>query len=72
MLEKRGHGVVNLRDAIKQSCDTYFYEAARKLGVDRLKKTALKFGLEEKVLKDTFEIEKKGLIPNTEWKKCFR
>ena len=67
--KKRGHGVVNLRDAIKQSCDTYFYEAARKLGVDRLKKTALKFGLEEKVLKDTFEIEKKGLIPNTEWKK---
>ena len=67
--KKRGHGVVNLRDAIKQSCDTYFYEAARKLGVDRLKKTALKFGLEEKVLKNTFEIEKKGLIPDTEWKK---
>ena len=67
--KKKGHGVVNLRDAIKQSCDTYFYEAARKLGVDRLKKTALKFGLEEKVLKNTFEIEKKGLIPDTEWKK---
>ena len=53
---------------MKQSCDTYFYEIARKLGVDRLKKTALKFGLEEKVLKDTYEIEKKGLIPNTQWK----
>ena len=66
--KKRGHGVVNLREAVKQSCDTYFYEIARKLGVDRLKKTALKFGLEEKVLKDTYEIEKKGLIPNTQWK----
>jgi len=66
--KKRGHGVVDLREAVKQSCDTYFYEIARKLGVDRLKKTALKFGLEEKVLKDTYEIEKKGLIPNTQWK----
>ena len=33
---------------MKQSCDTYFYEIARKLGVDRLKETALKFGLEKK------------------------
>ena len=66
--KKKGHGVVDLREAVKQSCDTYFYEIARKLGVDRLKKTALKFGLEEKVLKDTYEIEKKGLIPNTQWK----
>ena len=40
---------MNLRNAIKQSCDTYFYEIARKLGVDRLNKTALKFGLGEKV-----------------------
>jgi len=67
--KKKGHGVVNLRDAMKQSCDTYFYEIARKLGVDRLKKTALRFGLEEKVLNEIFEIEKKGLIPDTQWKK---
>ena len=67
--KKKGHGVVNLRDAMKQSCDTYFYEIARKLGVDRLKKTALKFGLEEKVLNEIFDIEKKGLIPDTQWKK---
>ena len=67
--KKKGHGVVNLRDAMKQSCDTYFYEIARKLGVDRLKKTALRFGLEEKVLNEIFDIEKKGLIPDTQWKK---
>ena len=67
--KKKGHGVVNLRDAMKQSCDTYFYEIARKLGVDRLRETAIKFGLGEKVLKETFSNEKKGLIPNTEWKK---
>ncbi|WP_415308800.1 penicillin-binding protein 2 [Candidatus Pelagibacter sp. Uisw_099_02] len=67
--KKKGHGVVNLKNAMKQSCDTYFYEIARKLGVDRLKETSLKFGLGEKVLNETFENEKKGLIPDTKWKK---
>ena len=67
--KKKGHGVVNLRSAMKQSCDTYFYEIARKLGVDRLKETSVKFGLGEKVLNETFGNEKKGLIPDTKWKK---
>ena len=67
--KKKGHGVVNLKDAMKQSCDTYFYEIARKLGVDRLKKTAVKFGLGEKVLEENFGNEKRGLVPDTEWKK---
>ena len=66
--KKKGHGVVSLKEAMKQSCDTYFYEIARKLGVDRLKETAIKFGLGEKVLKETYSNEKKGLIPNTQWK----
>ena len=67
--KKKGHGVVDLRDAMKQSCDTYFYEISRKLGVDRLQETALKFGLGEKVLSNTYGNEKKGLIPSTKWKK---
>ena len=67
--KKKGHGVVNLKDAMKQSCDTYFYEVARKLGVDRLKETAIKFGLGEKALNKTFNNEKKGLVPSTQWKK---
>ena len=67
--KKKGHGVVNLKSAMKQSCDTYFYEIARKLGVDRLKETSIKFGLGEKVLNETFSNEKKGLIPDTKWKK---
>ena len=67
--KKRGHGVVNLKSAMKQSCDTYFYEIARKLGVDRLKETSTKFGLGEKVLNETFNNEKKGLVPDTKWKK---
>ena len=67
--KKKGHGYMDLRNAIKQSCDTYFYEAARKLGVDRLNKTGLKFGLGEKVLGKTFNDEKEGLVPSTQWKK---
>jgi len=67
--KKEGHGVVNLREAMKQSCDTYFYEVARKLGVDRLSETAKKFGLGKKVFGDLFNIEKNGLIPSTNWKK---
>ena len=54
---------------MKQSCDTYFYEVSRLLGVDRLKITAEKFGLGKKVLGEYFENEKKGLFPNTTWKK---
>ena len=67
--KEKGHGLVSLNNAMKQSCDTYFYEIARLLGVDRLKVTAKKFGLGEKVLGEYFENEKKGLFPNTRWKK---
>ena len=50
--EKKGHGIVNLRKGIQRSCDVYFYEIARKLGVDRLSETAKKFGLRKTVLSD--------------------
>jgi len=67
--KKEGHGFMNLRNAMKQSCDIYFYETARKLGVDKLSETAKKFGLGKEVFGDLFSIEKRGLIPNTQWKK---
>ncbi len=67
--KEKGHGWVSLKNAMKQSCDTYFYEVARLLGVDRLNVTAEKFGLGKKVLGNYFDNEKKGLFPNTKWKK---
>ena len=67
--KEKGHGFVSLNNAMKQSCDTYFYEIARLLGVDRLKITAEKFGLGKKVLGEYFDNEKQGLFPNTKWKK---
>jgi penicillin-binding protein 2 len=63
-----GHGKINLKDAIKKSCDIYFYEVARLLGVDRLAETIRKFNFGQTTLKD-FEEEKKGLVPDTKWKK---
>ena len=66
--KKKGHGFVDMKEAIKQSCDVYFYEVARRLGVDRLSETAKKFGLGKKVLEGFLE-EKPGVVPNTKWKK---
>ena len=67
--KKKGHGYMSLKNAIKQSCDIYFYEAARLLGVDRLNETAMKFGLGKQVLGDYFPNEKTGVVPSTKWKK---
>ena len=66
--KKEGHGYVSLKNAIKQSCDTYFYEASRLLGVDRLNLTAKKFGLGNPVLGEFYN-DKKGIVPSTKWKK---
>tara|TARA_A100001015_G_scaffold261515_1_gene307066 strand:- start:248 stop:2215 length:1968 start_codon:yes stop_codon:yes gene_type:complete len=68
--KKKGHGVVDLRGAIIQSCDTYFYEMSRRLGVDRLKVTASRFGLGNKVFNNLYKEEKGGLFPSTNWKKA--
>jgi len=65
--KEKGHGFMNLRNGIKQSCDIYFYEVARRLGVDRLSVTAKQFGLGQKVL-GTFLEERSGVVPNTKWK----
>jgi len=65
--KEKGHGFLRLREAIKQSCDIYFYEVARRLGVDRLAVTANKFGLGSKVF-DILDEEQTGLVPTTEWK----
>ena len=65
--KEKGHGFLKLRNAIKQSCDIYFYEVARILGVDRLAVTAKKFGLGNKVF-DILDEERTGLVPTTKWK----
>jgi len=65
--KEKGHGYMDLRNAIKQSCDIYFYEIARRLGIDRLSVTAKQFGLGKKVL-NNFSEERSGIVPDTKWK----
>ena len=65
--KEKGHGNMNLRNAIKQSCDIYFYEISRRLGIDRISLTSKKFGLGKNVLVN-FNEERSGLVPNTKWK----
>lgn len=64
-----GHGSLNLRQAIAESCDVYFYELARTMGLspDLLKQYATEFGLGEKTGLDLPE-EKAGFVPDRDWK----
>jgi len=69
--KKWGHGVVNLHDAIVQSCDTYFYELAFKMGIDDIHDFMEPFGFGSKTNVDLVN-EKGGLLPSRFWKKANR
>ncbi len=64
--KKEGHGWVNLRDAIKVSCDVYFYNLGRRLGIDRIAEIAQGFGLGAPTGVD-LQFEKSGLVPSEQW-----
>jgi penicillin-binding protein 2 len=66
--KKGGHGAVGLHRAIVESCDVFFYQAGRRLGVDGIAEYAhrLGLGLPTGILLDH---EKTGTIPDTAWKR---
>lgn len=68
--KKGGHGSQNLHDAIKNSCDTYFYSMSLRVGPDRIATAARAFGLGQ-----VFDIgipgQKKGIVPDRAWKKRY-
>jgi penicillin-binding protein 2 len=64
--KKEGHGWVDLRNAIKMSCDVYFYNLGRRLGVDRIAEIAQAFGFGGPTGID-LPFEKSGLVPSEEW-----
>jgi penicillin-binding protein 2 len=65
---KGGHGRVDLRAAIEQSCDVYFYTIGNMVGVDKINKWATALGLGVKSGID-LPNERQGLVPSTEWKR---
>lgn len=64
---RKGHGAMDLRDAIKYSCDIYFYEGALKVGIDKIAPTLLKMGFGSKTGVD-LPNEFIGIMPHREWK----
>ncbi|PYB71649.1 penicillin-binding protein 2 [Pseudomonas sp. LB-090624] len=68
---RSGDGWVDLDTAIMRSNDTYFYDLAHKMGIDRLSSYMNKFGIGQRVSLDMFE-ESSGLMPSREWKRATR
>ncbi|MEX6725221.1 penicillin-binding protein 2 [Parapedomonas caeni] len=65
--ERRGHGFVNMHSGIFQSCDVYFYDLGRRIGIQAIADMARKFGLGER-----YDLpvpsQKRGLVPDPAWK----
>ncbi|MCO6060018.1 penicillin-binding protein 2 [Pseudomonas sp. MOB-449] len=66
---RSGDGWVNMETAIMRSNDTYFYDLAHKMGIDRLHDYMSRFGFGQRVALDMFE-ESAGLMPSREWKRA--
>ncbi len=64
-----GHGPVDLHDAIAQSCDVYFYEISRDIGIDNMHDYLSRFGLGSQTGIDVGG-EHNGLVPSRDWKRA--
>ena len=65
--KKSGHGIVDLHRALKESCDCYFYEVARRVGIERLAKMARQMGYGQ-VFDCGLALQKAGVVPDNDWK----
>ncbi|MGB0855283.1 MAG: penicillin-binding protein 2 [Pikeienuella sp.] len=63
-----GHGQMDARDAIKQSCDVYFYDIARRVGIEKIAEMARRFGLGVEHDLSMYAV-RSGLIPTKDWKR---
>ena len=68
--KKKGHGKVNLKKAIKESCDVYFYELAKKTNIDDIASLSSNLGLNKEYDIGLSNIGK-GLVPSKKWKKAY-
>ncbi len=65
--DKRGHGTVDLHKAIVHSCDVFFYNVGKELGIDRISYYAMQLGLGRRTGID-LPSEETGMMPSEEWK----
>jgi penicillin-binding protein 2 len=66
--KRGGHGTIDLRHAIEQSCNVYFYTVGNMVGIDKIHKWSTRLGLGEKSGID-LPNENQGLVPSPEWKR---
>lgn len=66
--KRGGHGWVDMKKAMVESCDTYFYDMTFKLGIDKLHEFLSQFGLGERSGID-LPGESRGILPSREWKR---
>ena len=66
--ESKGHGKVNLVGALKHSCDIYFYQLALRIGIDAIKRMAIRLGMTEKYIENIIPKQMAGVIPDRKWK----
>jgi penicillin-binding protein 2 len=69
--KKWGHGRVNIEKAVIESCDTYFYEMAVRLGVDQMSEGMRWFGFGRRQGRD-IQGDLPGILPSREWKRQAR
>ena len=69
--KKWGHGRVNIEKAVIESCDTYFYEMAVRLGIDRMSEGMRWFGFGRRQSRD-IQGDLPGILPSREWKRQAR
>lgn len=67
--KKGGHGTVDMVGGLRHSCDVFFYDLARRIGIDRISEMAHRFGMGEKLGLD-LPHERPGLMPSIDWKKA--
>ncbi|WP_299194225.1 penicillin-binding protein 2 [uncultured Litoreibacter sp.] len=65
--KRGGHGRMNLRDSLKQSCDVYYYELSQKVGIERITAMARRLGLGERHNVPMSAVAQ-GLTPTKAWK----
>ena len=69
--KKGGHGALTLQEALRHSCDVYFYEMAQKIGAEKIIETAKKLGFGDPVHTEMLA-SKAGLLPSPSWKEKTR
>lgn len=65
-VRRQGHGEVADADALKMSCDIFYYNVAARLGIDRIASYATQFGLGQ-ISRIDLDGEKAGIVPSTKW-----